>query len=91
MMNEIYTSLADVFEKLAYEYRRLVTMDASGPEPNEEEPKVTIEDVRAILAVKSQDGKTAKVKELLMKYDAGRLSNVKPEDYAALLHDAEAL
>ena len=44
-----------------------------------------------MLAAKSQDGKTKEVKALLMKYDAGKLSGVKPEDYAALLKEAEAL
>ena len=40
---------------------------------------------------KSAAGKTAQVRALLMKYDAGRLSGVKPEDYAALLAEAEVL
>ena len=40
---------------------------------------------------KSRDGKTREVKALLMKYDAGKLSGVKPEDYAALLAEAEGL
>jgi hypothetical protein len=31
------------------------------------------------------------VKNLLLKYDSGKLSGVKPEDYASLLADAEAL
>lgn len=62
------------------------TSDTSKPETT-----VTIEDVRAVLAAKSQDGKTKEVKALLMKYDAGKLSGVKPEDYAALLKEAEAL
>ena len=44
-----------------------------------------------MLASKSQDGKTRQVKALLLKYDAGKLSGVKPEDYPALLKEAEAL
>lgn len=52
---------------------------------------VTIEQVRAVLAEKSGDGKTAEVKALLYKYDAGKLSGVKPEDYAALLEEARKL
>jgi len=55
------------------------------------EPAVTIDQVRAVLAEKSGDGKTAEVKQLLYKYDAGKLSGVKPEDYAALLEEAKKL
>ena len=50
--------------------------------------KVTIDQVRAVLAEKSGDGKTQEVKALLYKYDAGKLSGVKPEDYAALMEEA---
>lgn len=64
------------------------TSQARTPQP---EKQISIEDVRAVLAAKSQDGKTKEVKALLMKYDAGKLSGVKPEDYAALLKEAEAL
>ena len=54
-------------------------------------PKVGIEQVRAVLAEKSGEGKTQEVRALLYKYDAGKLSGVKPEDYAALLEEAEKL
>lgn len=54
-------------------------------------PKVSIDQVRAVLAEKSGEGKTAQVKALLYKYDAGKLSGVKPEDYAALMEEAKKL
>lgn len=54
-------------------------------------PQVTIDQVRGVLAEKSGDGKTQEVKALLLKYDAGKLSGVKPEDYAALLEEAMKL
>ena len=50
--------------------------------------QVTIEQVRAVLAEKSSDGKTEAVKALLSKYDADKLSGVKQEDYEALLEEA---
>jgi len=55
------------------------------------QPTVSIDQVRAVLAEKSADGKTAEVKALLNKYDAGKLSGVKPEDYPALLEEAKKL
>ena len=67
------------------------TTDKPAPQAEAEEKKITIEEVRAVLAAKSQDGKRKEVKDLLLKYDSGKLSGVKPEDYPALLADAEAL
>jgi len=60
------------------------------PEPQQEKP-ATLEDVRAVMAQKSQDGKSKEVKELLQKYGAAKLSAVKPEDYPALLREAQVL
>ena len=56
-----------------------------------EEPKITLEDVRARLAQLSRDGKTAQVKALIQKYGANKLSEVNPDDYEALLLDAEVI
>ena len=54
-------------------------------------PIITIDQVRAVLAEKSGQGKTKEVKALLYKYDAGKLSGVKPEDYPALMEEAQKL
>ena len=98
-MNEVYLTIADGFEKLAARYRALAGT-ASAPAENEtatvaeapaETAEVTIEEVRAVLAAKSEAGKRKEVKDLLLKYDSGKLSGVKKSDYAALLADAEAL
>jgi len=64
--------------------------DAVQTEPQQEKP-ATLEDVRAVMAQKSQDGKSKEVKELLQKYGAAKLSAVKPEDYPALLREAQVL
>ena len=95
-MNEIYKTLAEGYEKLAAGYRALAKdqkdekVEMAVPaEPEKKEN--SIEEVRAVLAAKTQAGKRREVKELLLKYDSGKLSGVKPENYAALLADAEAL
>lgn len=96
-MTEIYLTLAEGFEKLAAGYRALAGSNggqALAQSPTAElkqESQISIETVRAVLAEKSKDGKTREVKTLLMKYDAGKLSGVKPEDYAALLAEAKVL
>ena len=84
-------SLVDLIEALADTCR-----DVSGPKVIEaqevkELPKVSLEEVRAVLASKSQNGKTADVKKLIAKYGANKLSEVPPEHYAALIKDAEVL
>lgn len=95
-MNEIYKTLAEGYEKLAAGYRALAEDQkdeksemAVSAEPEKKE--ISIEEVRAVLAAKTQAGKRREVKELLLKYDSGKLSGVKPENYAALMADAEAL
>lgn len=98
-MNEIYLTIADGFEKLAAGYRALAgdtvvpTEGKAAPvvEASVTEPEITIEEVRAVLAAKSEAGKRKEVKDLLLKYDSGKLSGVKKSDYAALLADARAL
>ena len=96
-MNEIYKTLAEGYEKLAAGYRALadeqpvVNEKVPAEDTVKEEKAITIEEVRAVLAAKTQAGKRREVKELLLKYDSGKLSGVKPENYAALMADAEAL
>ena len=55
------------------------------------EPIYTKEDVRAVLASKSAAGYKKEDKELLEKYGAQQLKQVNPDDYAALLKEAEVI
>ena len=52
---------------------------------------VAIEDVRAVMAQKTQEGKSQGIKELLQKYGAVKLSAVDPAHYPALLKEAGVL
>ena len=56
-----------------------------------EEPEVTVEDVRAVLAVKTRDGKTQQVKELLNQMGAEKLSGIPKDKLAELKAKAEVL
>jgi hypothetical protein len=51
----------------------------------------TIAEVRAVLTEKSRAGKTAKVKELLVKHGADRLAEIDPKEYKSLMEEAEVL
>jgi len=89
-------SLADSLQTLCdalveHEYSDSVPDPVPAATPAAPEKKVTLEEVRAVLAEKSHDGLTAEVRELLQKYGAAKLSGVDPKHYAALLKDAEVL
>ena len=60
------------------------------PEVQQESP-ATLEGIRALMAQKTQEGKSKEIKELLQKYGAAKLSAVKPEDYPALMQEAQVL
>lgn len=62
--------------------------------PNDSNANTTeykFEDVRCILAKKSQCGFTAEVKDLIAKYGASKLSEIDPKFYADIIKDAEVL
>lgn len=63
----------------------------SAPESKPEAKPVTLEQVRSVLAEKSQDGFTAEVRGLLEKHGATKLSQINPGEYSTLLAEAEAL
>lgn len=51
-------------------------------------PKITFEDLRVVLAVLTRSGKQEKVKELIEKYGAKKLSDVPEDKYYELLKEA---
>ncbi|NBI88833.1 hypothetical protein D3Z47_22725, partial [Lachnospiraceae bacterium] len=55
----------------------------------QQESPTTLEGIRALMAQKTQEGKSKEIKELLQKYGAAKLSAVKPEDYPALMQEAQ--
>jgi DNA ligase (NAD+) len=56
-----------------------------------EEPTLTLEEVRAVLAKLSVAGHSAAVKSLIAKFGANKLSDIAPEQYSALLKEAERI
>jgi len=65
--------------------------DKKNTADDKKEKSVAVEDIRAVMAQKSQEGKTKEIRELLQKFGAVKLSAVKPEDYPALLQGAKVL
>lgn len=76
-INEVANTLAEMFSTTADE----------APD----DPALTLEQVRAVLADKSRKGYTAEIRTLLQKYGAAKLSGIDPVHYKALLADAEVL
>lgn len=96
-------SLADGLEAVAYAFadsQELFVDAAPVQKPVEigqptskaiAEKMPTLEDVRAVLAVKSQNGMTTEVKGLISKYGGSKLSDIDPKHYADIIRDAEVL
>ena len=57
----------------------------------QEEPTISLEKVRGVLAQKSQAGFTAEVREIIQKYGGSRLSDINPKDYKSVIEEAEGL
>ena len=51
----------------------------------------TFEDVRGVLAEKSQNGLTSEVKGLIAKFGGSKLSDIDPSNYEAIIKEAEVL
>lgn len=65
--------------------------DDKKEESKDEEPKVTKEMIRERLGVIMKKGKQKEVKELVAKYGASKVPDIKEEDYAAIYQEAEGL
>lgn len=89
------TAVGDTAVKTETEPASAVTVQKAGKEDKKadsnREKAVAIEDVRAVMAQKTQEGKSQEIKDLLQKYGAVKLSGVAPEHYPALLKEAGAL
>ena len=56
-----------------------------------EKKTISIEEVRSVLAEKSQAGKGPEIRALIVKYGADKLTDLEPSCYEALLNEVEAL
>ena len=81
-INEVANTLEEMFS---------TTADKAPNAAFPAEPRLTLEQVRAVLADKSRQGHTAEIRSLLQKYGAAKLSQINPTHYKALLADAEVL
>jgi hypothetical protein len=88
---DVASDLRRLADNLTVVAESLGPAEETVPEPPKKEPVVTIEQIRAVLAEKSQSGKTAAVRELLIRFGAPKLSEIKSERFAELLDAAREL
>ena len=90
-MQELSAAVAEIRKcsELLLEVAEALTSVKEYSEPQGE--KVTMEDVRAVLAQKAASGLSDEVKALLDKHGAKKLSDIDPEDYHQLIKEAEAI
>lgn len=95
LLLDVATDLRKLADSLQAVVDAIADSEPVQPEPLSEQKaevkKITLEQVRTLLAEKSQDGFTAEVRALLEKHGAPRLSEIEPANYGALMADAEKL
>ena len=84
-------AITDAANWLAQQFSDAGDMEPPTEPKPDKKPALTLEQVRAVLADKSRAGHTAAIRDLLQKYGASKLSQVAPNNYEALLRDAEVL
>lgn len=90
--NEAIAELIGVLHRLVdvlEEFVQSTPSDEQSKVSESEESSPTLEEVRTVLARLSVEGHSAAVKALIAKFGADKLSDIAPEQYAALLKEAE--
>ena len=98
-LRSLATSLEAATATMLMDSEKDTAKDATSEKPVSKTPtsqtpiekNVTLEQVRAYLADKSLAGFTDEIRGLLEKHGAQKLSQIDPDNYTALLADAEAL
>ena len=100
-MNKGLLQIAEGFAMVAEGYRKMASEGMEIPKDiqREEKPeksstpekKISITEVRAVMAEKSRAGKTQEIKQLLKEFGADKLSSVQEERYEELMERAEVL
>jgi hypothetical protein len=84
-------SISEIAEELKamYDFDHENAPDSEPPAEQLNPPELA--EVRAFLADKSRDGHTEAVRAIILRHGSGKLSEVDPGEYAAILAEARAL
>lgn len=86
--------VAEGYRKMASEGMEIpkdVQTEEKAEKSSTPEKKISITEVRTVMAEKSRAGKTQEIKQLLKEFDADKLSSVPEERYEELMKRAEVL
>lgn len=86
-MDNVFLTLVSGYKKISLGYLELSKLIDNKSKIND----VNIRAISAILAEKSKEGKTKKIKALLKKYNAEKLIEVKEKDYLRFIEEAKIL
>lgn len=88
---KLVLDVAKSMRNLADSIEALATDEKHDDDLEDAKEKIKFEDLRAVLAVLTRDGKQQEVKELITKYNAKKLSDVPEDKYKELLDEAREL
>lgn len=77
--------------RIAEEMTEMFSASVESKPEETEKKQLSLTEVRAVLAEKSRAGFTKEVKALLIKHGADKLSEIKPDEYEAMLAEVEVL
>lgn len=83
--------LADMKSLEVIETQPVAQIPEKAAKPKKKAKIYTLEDVRGVLAEKSQNGLTSEVKGLIAKFGGSKLSDIDPSNYEAIIKEAEVL
>ena len=83
--------VAEDLRQLADSIQAVCLLISEGLRTDDDKPQISMEQVRGVLADKSRAGHTEAIRAILKKYGADRLSAADPNDYQAIMAEAEAL
>ncbi|MCP1638580.1 putative GTPase [Streptococcus gallinaceus] len=90
-LRNLADSLQDLHNGMIEPSSTETTDDVEEKNINKEESKVSLEEVRGLLAKKSQEGKSSEVRALIQSYGVAKLSEVSESDFEDLYLKAEVL
>lgn len=90
-LTKIAEVLSDNLEETSSDQETPTVQETSETMATEPKEKITLEEVRAVLAEKSRNGFTTEVKALIRKFGVEKLSDIEESRFADVLAEVEAI
>lgn len=86
---KLMQNLIDDMKALANTLEKITKLENAKEDNYKEEKLITLEEVRAVLAQKSKEGFTDKVRDLINYYGCNKLSEIDSKYYREILKEVE--